>query len=98
VVTVGCISFAFLEGSCSAMVLVQIMAGAGETEWYVVSLGGEWREQGRWFCPGGSEIWGPAIKSSLHLPIAVCPWVSHLATLFPSVKGDNPNANLIGLL
>lgn len=48
--------------------------------------------------PGGSGIWGPAIKSSLHLPIAVCPWVSHLATLFPSVKGDNPNADLIGLL
>ena len=51
-VTVGCISFAFLEGSCSAMMLVQIMAGDGETEWYVVSVGCEWREQGRWFCPG----------------------------------------------
>ena len=49
-VTVACISFAFLEGSCSAVMLVQIMAG--ETEWYVVSLGGEWRGQGRWFRPG----------------------------------------------
>lgn len=51
VVTVACISFAFLEGSCSAVMLVQVMAG--ETEWYVVSLGGESGGARKVVLPGG---------------------------------------------
>ena len=66
--TVGCISFAFLKGSCSALLLVQIMAG--EAEWYVVSLGSEWREQGRWFSPGAL---GSGALPSNHASAA--PWL-----------------------